>query len=142
MAKTTAKDVLTGSDVKVFFEGEEIATFTSIEATITLNTEDVQIGMDVMPKTVSWQGEGTLNHQVTNSIGAKILNKMKSNRDVSFTIEAEIKKPSTGETQFTSLPNCIVTEIPLIAWSKGELVEGEIPFRFAPSEVQNTQLID
>ena len=43
MAKTTAKDVLTGSDVKVFFEGEEIATFTSIEATITLNTEDVQI---------------------------------------------------------------------------------------------------
>ena len=50
MAKTTAKDVLTGSDVKVFFEGEEIATFTSIEATVTLNTEDVQIGMDVMPK--------------------------------------------------------------------------------------------
>ena len=106
MAKTTAKDVLTGSDVKVFFEGEEIATFTSIEATVTLNTEDVQIGMDVMPKTVSWQGEGTLSHQATNSIGANILNKIKANRDVTFTIEAEITKPATGETQFTSLPNC------------------------------------
>ena len=58
------------------------------------------------------------------------------------TIEAEITKPATGETQFTSLPNCTITEIPLIAWSKGELVESEIPFRFAPSEVQNTQLID
>ena len=142
MAKTTAKDVLTGSDVKVFFEGEEIATFTSIEATVILNTEDVQIGMDVMPKTVSWQGEGTLSHQATNSIGANILNKIKANRDVTFTIEAEITKPATGETQFTSLPNCTITEIPLIAWSKGELVESEIPFRFAPSEVQNTQLID
>ena len=142
MAKTTAKDILTGSDVKVFFEGEEIATFTSIEATVTLNTEDVQIGMDVMPKTVSWQGEGTLSHQATKTIGANILNKIKANRDVTFTIEAEITKPATGETQFTSLPNCTITEIPLIAWSKGELVESEIPFRFAPSEVQNTQLID
>ena len=94
-----------------------------------------------MPKTVSWQGEGTLSHQATNSIGANILNKIKANRDVTFTIEAEITKPATGETQFTSLPNCTITEIPLIAWSKGELVESEIPFRFAPSEVQNTQLI-
>jgi hypothetical protein len=142
MAKATVKDILTGSDVKVFFDGEEIATFTSIEATISVNTEDVQIGMDVMAKAVSWQGEGTLNHQATNSIGAQILNKIKANRDVTFTIEAELTKPSTGETQFTSFPNCTITEIPLLAWSKGELVESEIPFRFAPSEVQNTQLID
>lgn len=142
MAKTTAKDVLTGSDVKVFFEGEEIATFTSIEATVTLNTEDVQIGLDVIPKIISWQGEGALSHQATNSIGARILNKIKANRDATFTLEAEMTKTSTGETQFTSLPNCLITEIPLIAWSKGELVESEIPFRFAPSEVQNAQLID
>lgn len=142
MAKTTAKDILTGSDVVVFFEGEEIATFTGIEATVTFNTEDVQIGMDVMPKVVSWQGEGTLSHQATNSLSAKVFNKIKANRDATFTIEAEIRKASTGETQFTSLPSCVITEIPLIAWSKGELVENEIPFRFAPSEVQNTQLID
>ena len=142
MAKTTAKDVLIGSDVTVFFEGEEIATFTGIEATVTLNTEDIQIGMDVMPKVVSWQGEGTLSHQATNSLSAKVFNKIKTNRDVTFTIEAELKKASTGETQFTSLPNCVITEIPLVAWSKGELVENELPFRFAPSEVQNTQLID
>ena len=142
MAKATVKDILTGTDVKVFFDGEEIATFTSIEATITVNTEDVQIGMDVLAKAVSWQGEGTLSHQATNSIGVKVLNKLKANRDAVFTIEAELSKPATGETQFTSMPNCTITEIPLLAWSKGELVENEIPFRFAPSEVQNTQLID
>ena len=142
MGKASTKTPLTGTDVKVFFEGEEIATFTSIEATITLNTEDYQIGMDVLPHTVSWTGEGTLSHQATNSLGVKILNKIKAKRDVTFTIEAEMTKHSTGETQFTSMPNCTITEIPLIAWSKGELVENKLPFRFPPSEVQNTQLID
>lgn len=142
MAKTNTKVPLTGTDVKVFFEGDEIATFTSIEATITLNTEDYQVGMDVLPRIVSWTGEGTLSHQATNSLSVKILNKIKAKRDVTFTIEAEMSKLSTGETQFTSIPNCTITEIPLIAWSKGELVENELPFRFPPSEVQNTQLID
>jgi hypothetical protein len=142
MAKITGADVLKGSNAKVFFDGEEIATFSNIEATITLNYEDVPIGFDVDRTPVSWQGEGTLSHQATNSIGVKLFNKLKASKDLRVTIECEMTKPSTGETQFTSLPNCSLDSIPLVAWGKGELVENEIAFRFLPSEVQNTQLID
>ena len=60
MSKTTAKDVLTGSFARVFFKGNEIATFTNITMTITPNYEDVQIGLDVDRTLVSWTGEGSL----------------------------------------------------------------------------------
>lgn len=142
MGKTTAKDVLTGTDVTVFLDGEEIGTWTSFEATVTINYEDVQIGMDVDRKAVSWQGDGRLAHQATNSIGAKLFNKMQANRDARYVIEGEMTKRSTGETQFTSLPGCTFDEYPLATWSKGELVENDMAFRFLPSQVQNTQLID
>lgn len=142
MGKTTAKDVLTGTDVTVFLEGEEIGTWTRFEARVVVNYEDVQIGMDVDRKAVSWQGDGSLAHQVTNSIGPKLFNKMQANRDARFVIEGEMTKRSTGETQFTSLPGCTFDEYPLAAWGKGELVENEMAFRFLPSQVQNTQLID
>lgn len=142
MAKTTAKDVLTGSNAVIFLDGEEIATFTNIEITVTPNYEDIQFGFDVDRVPVSWTGEGTLSHQATNSIGVRLFNKMKATKDLRVTIEAEMRKTSTGETQFTSLPNCTLDSIPIAAWSKGELVESEIGFRFLPSEMQNTQLID
>jgi len=142
MAKTTAKEVLTGSDVTVFLDGEEIGTWTSFEANITINYEDVQIGFDVDQKAVSWTGEGTLSHQATNSLSVKLFNKIKSNKDARFTIEAEMVKPATGETQFISMPDCTFSSLPLATWSKGELVENELEFRFLPSAVQNTQLIN
>lgn len=142
MAKTTAKDVLTGSFARVFFKGNEIATFTNITMTITPNYEDVQIGLDVDRTLVSWTGEGSLTHQATNSIGVELFNEMKATGDLRVTIEAEMTKKSTGETQFTSAPNCTLDSIPIANWSKGELVEYEIGFRFNPSELQTTQLID
>ena len=142
MANITAQEVLTGSNATVFVDGEEILTFTNIEITVTPNYEDVQIGFDVDRTPVSWTGEGTLSHQATNSISARLFNKMKANKDLRVTIEAEMTKPATGETQFTSLPNCTLDSFPIAAWGKGELVENEISFRFLPSQMQNTQLID
>ena len=142
MADITAKEVLTGSHATVFLDGEEILTFTNIEITVTPNYEDVQIGFDVDRVPVSWTGEGSLSHQATNSIGARLFNKMKANKDLRVTIEAELTKHSNGDTQFTSLPNCTLDSIPIAAWGKGEVVENEIGFRFLPSQMQNTQLID
>lgn len=142
MAKTTASDVLKGTFARLFLDGDEIATFTNIEATVTPNYEDVLIGFDVDRTAVSWTGEGTLSMQATNSITTKLFNKLKANKEARFTIEAELTKKSTGETQFTSMPNCTLDSLPLVAWEKGALVENEIGFRFLPSEVQTPQIID
>ena len=94
MANITAQEVLTGSNATVFVDGEEILTFTNIEITVTPNYEDVQIGFDVDRTPVSWTGEGTLSHQATNSISARLFNKMKANKDLRVTIEAEMIKPA------------------------------------------------
>lgn len=142
MAEITAEECLTGSHATVFLDGEEILTFAYIEITVTPNYEDVQIGFDIDRTPVSWTGEGTLSFNATNSISARLFNKMKANKDLRVTIEAELTKQSNGDTQFTSLPYCTLDSFPIAAWGKGELVENEIGFRFLPSQMQNTQLID
>lgn len=142
MAETKAQQVLTGSDAKVFLEGEEIATFQEITATVTINYDDVQIGYDVDRKSVSWTGEGTLNWQATNSLTVDLFNRLKTMRDVRFTIEAEMLQPSTGKTQDMTLVGVTFDALPLAQWGKGELVSNELSYRWLPSASAFPQLID
>lgn len=141
MAGKTAKEVLTGSDAKVFLDGEELGTWTNIEATVTINYEDVQIGYDVDRKAVSWQGDLTLNWQATNSMTVELFNKLKNNKDARFTVEAEITSSATGETQSQTLNGVTFDSLPLSTWAKGELVTNELSGRFLPSSSQFPQLI-
>lgn len=141
MAGKTAKEVLTGTDAKVFLDGEELGTWTNIEATVTINYEDVQIGYDVDRKAVSWQGDLTLNWQATNSMTVELFNKLKNNKDARFTVEAEITSSATGETQSQTLNGVTFDSLPLSTWAKGELVSNELSGRFIPSSSQFPQLI-
>lgn len=138
----TATDVLTGTDVSVWLNGDEVGTWTTFEATVTINYEDVQIGMDVDRKVVSWQGDGNINHQATNSLTVEMFNKMKSNPDVRFTIEGELTKRSTGEKEAYSIPGVTFDTLPLATWNKGELVNKEIAFRFPPSQLVTSSTIE
>lgn len=137
----TEKDVLVGSSATVWLDGEELGTWTNIEATITVNYEDVQIGYDVMRKAVSWQGDGSISHQATNSIGVELFNKIKANKDKTFVIECEIVKEGTGETQSMTLNRVTFDSIPLVQWGKGEVVAHEMSFRYAPSTAMANSVI-
>ena len=74
----TAKQVLTGTNGKLFIDGEEIGTWQSVSLTITINYEDVIIGSDVDRKEVSRTGEGSISRQMTNSLDARLYNKLKN----------------------------------------------------------------
>ncbi len=137
-----AQQVLSGTDVKVWLDGEEIGTWTNIDATVTINHQNVQIGYDVDRRAVSWQGDGKISMQATNSIGVKLFNKLKSNRNLRFVIECEITQPATGEVQFTTLNNVTFDTLPIAAWAKGELFEPSMNFRFTPSDTIISQYID
>ena len=129
-----AQDVLTGTDVVVWLEGEEIGVWASLEANITMNYEDVNIGSDVDRKFVSMQA--------TNSMTVEMFNRIKANPDVRFTIEGELTRRSTGEKEAYSIPGVTFDTIPLATWSKNELVEKDMAFRFPPSQVVVTSIID
>lgn len=133
MAELTAESVLVGGTARVFLAGEELGTWTNFEATVTPNYEDVQIGFDVDRKAVSWQGTGSISHQATNSIGVKLFNQLKVNKDRRFVIEADITKSSTGEIQSIRLEGVTFDALPIAVWEKGGLVTNEMAFRFMPS---------
>lgn len=137
-----ASEVLTGTDVRVWLDGEELGTWTNFEATVTINYEDVQIGADVDRAFLSWQGDGSISHQATNSIGIKLFNKIKASRNKRFVIEGEITKVSTGEVQSMRLTGCSFDSLPLAVWAKGELATNEMQFRFMPSQSIMNQIIN
>ncbi len=141
MANVEARKVLTGTNAKVFLDGEEIGTWTNLEATVEIDYEDVYVGFDKDRKATGWQGTGSLNMQVTNSMNVRMFNKLKANKDVRFTIEGEITNDATGETQSETLEGVSFDSIPLSTWEKGALVTSEMSFRFLPSKSQFPQLI-
>lgn len=137
-----AKDVLTGTDVTVWLDGEEVGVWASLEANVTMNYDDVNIGQDVDRKFLSFQGDGSLNYQAANSMTVEMFNKIKNNPDVRFTIEGELTRRSTGEKEAYSIPGVTFDSIPLATWSKNEIVSKEMSFRFPPSQIVTTSTID
>ena len=142
MAEINAQSVLVGTDAKVFLDGEELGTWTECTLNITYNYDDVYIGRDVDRQTTSRQGEGTLKFQATNSMTLKMYNKLMANPNVRFTIETELTKLATGETESGTIGGVTFDSLPLQAMSKGESVTKELSFRWMPSQSSFTQLID
>lgn len=139
--EVTAEGVLVGTNAKVFFEGEEIGTWTECKISITYDYEDVYIGMDKDRQITGRQGDGTLNFQATNSMTIDTYNKLKANPTKRFTIETELLKPSTGETEAGTIGGITFDSLPLTDLAKGALVTKELSFRWMPSKTSFPQLI-
>jgi hypothetical protein len=142
MAEINAQSVLVGTDTKVFLDGEELGTWTECTLNITYNYDDVYIGRDVDRQATSRTGEGTLNGQATNSMTIQMYNTLLANPNARFTIETELTKISTGETESGSIGGVTFDSLPLQNLVKGELVTKELSFRWMPSQSSFTQLID
>lgn len=142
MADVNAQNVLVGTDAKVFLNGQEWGTFTELTLTITYDYDDVYIGRDKDRQTTGRQGEGTLNGQATNSMTIEMYNTLLSNPNARFTIETELTKLATGETEAGTIGGVTFDSLPLQNLVKGELVTKELSFRWMPSQTSFTQLID
>ena len=141
MADINAQNVLVGTDAKVFLNGEEWGTFTECTLTITYDYDDVYIGRDKDRQTTGRQGEGTLNGQATNSMTIKMYNTLLANPNARFTIETELTKLATGETEAGTIGGVTFDSLPLQNLVKGELVTKELSFRWMPSQSSFTQII-
>lgn len=141
MGEINAQGVLVGTDAKVFLNGEEWGTFTECTVNITYNYDDVYIGRDVDRQATSRQGEGTLNGQATNSMTIAMYNTLLKNPNARFTIETELTKLATGETEAGTIGGVTFDSLPLQNLAKGELVTKELTFRWMPSQSSFPQLI-
>lgn len=141
MADVNAQNVLVGTDAKVFLNGEEWGTFTECTLTITYDYDDVYIGRDKDRQATGRQGDGTLNGQATNSMTIEMYNTLIANPNARFTIETELTKLATGETEAGTIGGVTFDSLPLQNLVKGELVTKELAFRWMPSQSSFTQLI-
>ena len=134
MADTTIRGyhTIAGAHGTLWIDNEKIAEFTKVNAKVTADRKDVQLGLSVDSKIVALKGEGSVTLEKVYSRGKKILEKLVKGRDVRVRIVTNT--PGKQEERI-SLDNVWFNSIDLINITKGEVVEEEYPFGFTPEDL-------
>ena len=113
---------IAGAHGTLWIDNEKIAEFTKVNAKVTADRKDVQLGLSVDSKIVALKGEGSVTLEKVYSRGKKIL-------------QADPDTPGKQEERI-SLDNVWFNSIDLINITKGEVVEEEYPFGFTPEDLK------
>lgn len=128
--------VLSGAWAEVYWNGLKVAILKKIEFKITVNREDVQIGLDVDSKITSVKGEGTLAIQKVYTSFEGIRQEILKGRDPRGTIIAKLQDPDAigGQTERYQISNVALGEFAK-SWEVGAKIEEEYPFTFTPTDM-------
>ena len=129
---------ITGAYGELWLDNEKVAELKSIEAKISTERADVQLGLSVDSKITGLKGEGTLTIFKVYTMGKKILENWAKGKDTRSRIVTSIKDPDSlrGQEERVSIDNVWFNSVELAKFSRGEIVEEEIPFGFTPSDVR------
>ena len=129
---------ITGAYGELWLDNEKVLELKSVEAKITAERKDVQLGISVDSKITGLKGEGTIKVFKVYTHGKKILENWVKGKDVRSRIVTSIKDPDSlrGQEERVSIDNVWLNSIELAKFERGEIVEEEIPFGFTPSDVR------
>ena len=127
---------LSGTWAEIWYNGFKIAEATKIAAKVTVNREDVQIGMNVDTKITGQKGEGTLTLVKAFTRFEDVRRDISKGKDPRGTIITKLKDPDAtgGQTERYQIGNVAFSEFGL-EWEKGAVVKQEYPFAFTPSDM-------
>lgn len=128
--------VLSGTWAEMWYNGFLIAEMTKITTKVTVNREDVQMGMDVDTKVTGQKGEGTISLIKAFTRFEDVREEISKGRDPRGTIIAKLKDPdATGaQTERYQIGNVALSEFGF-EWEKGSVVKQDYPFSFTPSDM-------
>ncbi len=134
----TGNRTLSGTWAEVWFNGIKILEVSKITAKVTVNREDVQLGMDIDTKITGWKGEGTLSLIKAFTRFEDVRQEIARGRDPRGTIITKLKDPDAtgGQTERYQIGNVALSEFGL-EYEKGSVVKQEVPFSFTPSDMIN-----
>lgn len=142
MGKISGNRVLSGVWAEVKFNGFIIAELNKIETKVTVNREDVQMGLDIDSKITGQKGEGTLGLNKVYTRFDDVRKEISAGKDPRGTIIAMLKDPDAvgGQTERYQIGNVALSEFTK-TWEKGSVVKEEFPFTFTPSDMINLDQI-
>lgn len=128
MQELKGNKTLSGTWAEIWYNGFKIAEATKIAAKVTVNREDVQIGMDVDTKITGQKGEGTLTLVKAFTRFEDVRRDISKGKDPRGTIITKLKDPDAtgGQTERYQIGNVAFSEFGL-EWEKGAVVKQEYP---------------
>lgn len=126
-----------GSHGKVWWDGELLFEISKFECKVTADREDVLIDNSKDSKIVSLTGTGTITiKSVINRNINTFLEAWKAGQDPRTTLVGLINDPdaSDGQKERCTVDNVWFTELTLMTFEKGKVVEKEFPFGFTPED--------
>ena len=127
---------LSGTWAEVWWNGFRILEVSKITAKVTVNREDVQLGLDVDSKITGWKGEGTVSMIKAFTRFEDVRQEVARGHDPRGTIITKLKDPDAtgGQTERYQIGNVAMSEFGF-EYEKGAVVKQEVPFSFTPTDM-------
>lgn len=134
---------LSGTWAEVWYDGIRILECNKISVKVTVNREDVQLGIDVDTKVTGQKGEGTLSILKAFTRFEDVRAKISHGEDPRGVIIAKLKDPDAtgGQTERYQIGNVALSEFGF-EYEKGAVVKQEVPFSFTPSDMISLDAIN
>lgn len=130
---------------RLWIDGDLIFEISSFELKVIADREDVIIGQSVDKKIVSLTGEGTITiKKVFNRGFNNMLEEWKAGHDPRVTLVGSLKDPDMlheGEERI-EVENVVFNELDIMHFTKGEVVETEIPINFTPEDLRYVNTVE
>lgn len=137
-SRLTGNRTIAGAHGTLWIDNQKILEFDKVNAKITADRKDVQLGLSVDSKIVALKGEGTVTIKKVYSRAKKILENWAKGNDVRSRITTSITDPDTPNKQEerVSIDNVWFNTLDIINIARGENIEEEYPFGFTPEDVK------
>ncbi len=133
---------LSGTWAELWYNGFKILEISKINVKVTLNREDVQVGLDVDTKVTGWKGEGTVSMIKAFTRFEDVRQEVARGHDPRGTMITKLKDPDAtgGQTERYQIGNVALSEFGF-EYEKGAVVKQEVPFSFTPSDMINLDAV-
>lgn len=134
-----------GSWGRVWVNGDLLFELSAFECNVTVDREDVYIGISKDSKVVSLTGEGTITvKKVFNRGFSTYLENQKEGHDVRYTLVASLADPDMikAQKERIKIENLWFNELDIMHFTKAEVVETEIPFGFTPEDLSYLETVE
>ena len=130
--------VINGTFGSLKLDGEDVAQAIGLEATISIEKEEVkQCGtLSKGYKVTGTEGKGTVKLNKVNSLFInKISDNLKQGKDTICTIVSTLEDPANGGNETVQLNGCTFDKLALIDWESKKLGEESYEFTFTDWEI-------